>query len=109
MRMGFRGWCVTPADVLGCPDFVFREEKVAIFVDGCFWHGCKRHLRMPASNAAYWQAKIERNRKRDRQVSRALRQQGWRVIRVWEHTLTCPGPLKRWLNYLALTVGGSGA
>jgi len=71
----------------GRPDFVFRRESVAVFVDGCFWHGCPRHLRAPKSNKAYWRRKIASNRMRDVRVKRTLQQSGWRVIRVWEHEL----------------------
>jgi DNA mismatch endonuclease, patch repair protein len=74
----------------GKPDFVFRRERLAIFVDGCFWHGCSRHLRMPASNVEYWNRKIERNRTRDRRVDLVLRRTGWRTVRIWEHSLREP-------------------
>lgn len=69
------------------PDFVWRKEKVAVFVDGCFWHGCPWHGTKPASNKSFWQEKLARNRERDRLVSRRLRKAGWRVVRVWEHVL----------------------
>lgn len=71
----------------GKPDFVFRKEKVAVFVDGCFWHGCPRCYRPPASRKEYWSAKIAGNRRRDRRVSSQLRSTGWRVLRVWECSL----------------------
>jgi DNA mismatch endonuclease, patch repair protein len=71
----------------GKPDFVFQKERVAVFVDGCFWHGCPKHLRTPKSNKAYWRRKITTNRMRDVRVRRVLRQGGWRVLRVWEHEL----------------------
>jgi DNA mismatch endonuclease (patch repair protein) len=66
-------------------DFVFRAARVAVFVDGCFWHGCPRHFRLPASHTAWWEEKIARNRTRDGETSALLRAQGWRVVRVWEH------------------------
>jgi DNA mismatch endonuclease, patch repair protein len=71
----------------GHPDFVFRRKRLAVFVDGCFWHGCPRCYRVPRTNSAFWQAKIQANRKRDARVSRNLRKQGWRVLRIWEHSL----------------------
>lgn len=71
----------------GRPDFVFRKEKVAVFVDGCFWHGCPRCYRPPATRKKFWAQKIEGNRRRDRRVSRQLRAAGWSVIRVWECSL----------------------
>jgi DNA mismatch endonuclease (patch repair protein) len=66
-------------------DVVFRSAKVAVFIDGCFWHGCPRHARMPASNSEFWEEKISTNRARDLQTDRLLRREGWAVIRVWEH------------------------
>jgi DNA mismatch endonuclease (patch repair protein) len=72
-------------DVRVRPDITFRALKVAIFIDGCFWHGCPKHGTRPRSNSYYWRAKIERNISRDRIYDRALRSAGWRVIRVWEH------------------------
>ena len=76
------------AHLPGRPDFSWRREKVALFVDGCFWHGhhCGRNL-IPRSNAARWREKISRNQRRDRRVSRQLRRQGWAVLRVWECSL----------------------
>jgi DNA mismatch endonuclease (patch repair protein) len=69
------------------PDFVFPKLKTAVFVDGCFWHGCPRHGTQPRTNAAFWRKKIEGNRTRDRRVNRALRARGWEVVRIWEHAL----------------------
>ena len=78
------------APVFGKPDFVFLRERVAVFVDGCFWHGCPRHATMPANNRAFWKAKLARNAARGRTVTRALRKAGWRVLRVWECSLAQP-------------------
>lgn len=69
------------------PDFVFPKLKTAVFVDGCFWHGCPKHATQPKTNRPFWRKKIARNRLRDREVGRALRRMGWREIRVWEHAL----------------------
>ncbi len=71
----------------GNPDFVFRKEHVVVFVDGCFWHGCVYHCRIPASNRSYWRRKISRNAARDKMVTKQLEAAGWTVIRVWEHSL----------------------
>jgi DNA mismatch endonuclease, patch repair protein len=73
--------------VFGKPDFIFPKHKFAIFVDGCFWHGCSKHCRMPKGNNAYWEQKITSNKTRDLLVTRTLRSQGWRVLRIWEHEL----------------------
>lgn len=76
----------------GKPDYYLPGLKLAVFADGCFWHGCARHGRLPEDNRDYWGPKIERNRARDRATRRLLRREGIRVIRVWEHDLhTTPG------------------
>jgi len=74
----------------GKPDFVFRRRRLAVFVDGCFWHGCPDHLRMPRDNRPYWGRKIARNVLRDRETALRLKKAGWRVLRVWEHALRSP-------------------
>ena len=86
---GITGWR-RHQSVTGHPDFIFRRERVAVFVDGCFWHGCPKHGRKPGSNRAYWLPKLRRNRERDATVKRSLRSAGWRVIRLWEHDLAIP-------------------
>ena len=91
MRAGIRGWTLNAIDVCGKPDFVFRLHRLAVFVDGCFWHGCGTCQRTPTSNRGYWDHKIARNRRRDRKVTMALRREGWRVLRIWEHQLGAPG------------------
>jgi len=74
----------------GNPDFAFCRERLLVFVDGCFWHRCKFHCRMPQTNEYYWQTKIARNVKRDKKVTKLLQKAGWRVIRIWEHSLKNP-------------------
>jgi len=81
------GFKYQPKGVYGKPDFANRKEKIAIFVDGCFWHRCPRHYVKPVSNKKYWLSKINGNVKRDRKVNKYLRSHGWRVIRIWEHEL----------------------
>lgn len=70
------------------PDFVFRRERVAVFVDGCFWHGCPRHATRPKQNRKFWDEKIAGNKARDARTSRGLRKAGWKVLRIWECALT---------------------
>jgi len=70
------------------PDFVFRCERVAVFVDGCFWHGCTRHATRPNQNRAFWDAKLARNKARDRAVTLGLKRAGWTVLRIWECALS---------------------
>lgn len=83
---GIRGWR-RHQPLPGKPDFIFRPERLAVFVDGCFWHGCRRHCRMPKSRVSFWTKKISRNMARDREVLLLLRHRGWRVLRFWEHEL----------------------
>lgn len=90
------------------PDVVFTRARVAVFIDGCFWHGCPEHGRMPSSNAIYWAAKIELNQERDRAQTTALRAEGWYVIRIWEHEkaeLACNRVAAA--TYAAIEVGAS--
>jgi DNA mismatch endonuclease (patch repair protein) len=69
------------------PDFVFKKARLAVFVDGCFWHGCPRHATKPKNNRAFWRRKLAGNRTRDLRVNRMLRRAGWRVVRIWECAL----------------------
>jgi DNA mismatch endonuclease, patch repair protein len=83
---GIKGWR-RHALLPGKPDFIFPKQRLAVFVDGCFWHGCRWHCRMPQDNRLYWQNKISRNVERDRAITRLLRRIGWRVLRLWQHSL----------------------
>ena len=84
---GITGWRRNQP-VFGKPDFVFRQARLALFVDGCFWHGCPKHGRQPKSNCAFWRRKLFTNKLRDNLVNRMLRRTGWRVLRIWEHDLS---------------------
>lgn len=88
---GLTGWR-RKQDLVGKPDFVFRRERVVVFVDGCFWHRCGKHCRIPATRREWWAAKLERNVRRDVLVTRMLRKEGWKVVRIWEHDLA----VKHW-------------
>lgn len=87
VRFGIGGWTLTPKDIAGKPDFWFEKYRIAVFVDGCFWHGCECTKRKPRSNGAYWREKWRRNKERDAAVSKKLTDGGVRVIRFWEHEL----------------------
>lgn len=87
------------------PDIVFRRKKIAVFIDGCFWHGCPRHGTRPKVNQHYWDPKIARNKARDRRNTRALRAAGWVVIRAWEHE---PAPKVAARIGLALAASANG-
>jgi DNA mismatch endonuclease (patch repair protein) len=81
------GWVKHPKFILGCPDFYFPNLRLAIFVDGCFWHSCPKCGRVPKSRVAFWSAKISDNRRRDSRIRRRLRSSGFHVLRIWEHEL----------------------
>lgn len=66
-------------------DIVFTKRKIAVFIDGCFWHGCPEHATYPKRNENYWLPKLARNIERDRETDTILREAGWMVLRVWEH------------------------
>ncbi|MCA2002953.1 MAG: very short patch repair endonuclease [Chloroflexi bacterium] len=70
--------------LLGRPDFVFPKQRVALFADGCFWHGHHCRNVHPSDNAEYWRSKINRNKARDKAISKELREKGWKVVRIWE-------------------------
>lgn len=102
-RAGIKGWKIHAPGLVGNPDFYFPKKKLAIFVDGCFWHGCPRCGHVPSMNNQYWSTKISRNRERDGAKSRALRKAGITVIRFWEHELKadlpqCVARIKRGLS-----------
>ena len=85
-KWAITGWRRHPP-LPGKPDFAFVAKHLALFVDGCFWHGCPRCYQAPKNNATFWREKIEENRERDRNVARLLRASGWSVVRVWECAL----------------------
>jgi DNA mismatch endonuclease (patch repair protein) len=87
VRARITGWNVQPFGLPGNPDFVFPRERIAIFVDGCFWHGCPRCGHIPKTNSPFWQAKIQRNIERDRANIQKLRESDFIVTRIWEHEL----------------------
>lgn len=91
----------------GRPDFAFRKEKVAVFVDGCFWHFCPRCAQLPKNNAEFWQKKLLGNKERDRTVSKQIREKGWIAVRVWEHELENPSAVLRRLRRALAGTGGA--
>jgi DNA mismatch endonuclease (patch repair protein) len=84
IRNRVAGWKVRAKAVPGCPDFFFPNERIAVFVDGCFWHGCPKCGHTPKSNRTYWSKKLARNQQRDAQIRRKLRSSGIKVLRLWE-------------------------
>lgn len=93
--------------VMGRPDFVFPGRRLAVFVDGCFWHGCPIHHKTPKQNGEFWSKKIARNRARDCLVTRTLRARGWYVLRIWEHDLK-PSRVKYTLTKVKRALGNQG-
>lgn len=84
-RNGATGYRVHPKGVDGTPDIAFMRKKVAVFVDGCFWHICPICYREPSSNTGFWRVKASRNVERDQRVEKLLKDRGWKVMRIWEH------------------------
>jgi|ERR1044072_6004260 DNA mismatch endonuclease (patch repair protein) len=82
---GIKDWRMHADHLPGKPDFIFPKKMLAVFVDGCFWHGCSKCYRRPHSSQAYWDAKVAGNMARDRRRRAELRRLGWRVLRFWEH------------------------
>ena len=97
-----RGWKLRPPGLPGLPDLFFPNLKLAVFLDGCFWHGCPRCFRAPSSRTEYWRPKIVRNQKRDRKVNRLLRGQGYGILRLWEHEIKSGKGFARLLRRLQL-------
>lgn len=95
-RMGYRYRVDTPPlpDLRRRADVVFTRQRVAVFVDGCYWHGCPEHYRVPMTNPSYWTGKIAGNRERDADTDERLRQAGWSPVRIWEHE-TVPDAVAR--------------
>lgn len=87
-KVGLRYRCALPVPgrARRTIDIAFTKQRVAVFVDGCFWHGCPDHFVPPKANATWWREKIAGNRQRDVDTTSVLQDQGWRVVRVWEHT-----------------------
>lgn len=71
----------------GHPDMIFPSQRLIVFVDGCFWHGCSQCKRVPPDMSIFWLEKIRANARRDRRVTSALKRRGWKVIRIWEHSI----------------------
>ena len=96
---GIKGWKMHPKGLIGKPDFIFEKHKIAIFVDGCFWHGCPRCGHLPKTNEKYWHKKILGNAERDAANRKELRKSGWLVVRIWEHDLLIQGKSIRFVKH----------
>ena len=110
VRAGVRGWTMQTKGLKGKPDFFFPEGRVAVFLDGCFWHGCPACGHVPSVNRPFWKAKIERNQRRDRETDEFLVGEGIRPIRFWEHELRdCPAECVRRVTELVGRKRGRGS
>lgn len=89
-KRGFR-YRKNSGKYFGKPDIVLPKYRTAIFIDSCFWHGCKKHGSIPAVRRNFWVGKIARNIARDKEVSRYYKKQGWKIFRVWEHEIKDDG------------------
>ena len=87
VRARIRGWQLHPIGIPGKPDFIFPDRRIAVFVDGCFWHGCPKCGHIPKTNTPFWNAKIQRNIERDRATTQKLLDSDFQVTRIWEHEL----------------------
>ena len=87
VQAGISGWKLHAKEIAGKPDFYFAKFNVAVFVDGCFWHGCQQCGHIPQKNSEFWAAKIRRNQERDTHNNQQLADEGVRVLRFWEHQL----------------------
>ncbi len=86
--LGVCGWKMHQKNLPGNPDFAFYSERLAVFVEGCFWHGCTKCYRAPSTQRTYWAEKLRKNQARDLRNGRFLRDLGWSVLRIWEHELS---------------------
>jgi DNA mismatch endonuclease (patch repair protein) len=90
---GVSGWSIQP-EMTGHPDIAFLPPRVAVFLDGCFWHGCEDHFKAPKTNRAEWVRKIDANKRRDAKTLRELLRESWKVFRIWEHDIADEPTLK---------------
>lgn len=100
-KKGFR-YSKNSTKYFGKPDLVLKKYKTVIFIDSCFWHGCKKHGSMPQTRKKFWEAKIESNKKRDKKVNQYYKKSDWKIIRIWEHEIqkNLPKSLNRIINFL---------
>lgn len=104
-KTGLRGYRVK-TKLPGSPDIVFTRVKVAVFVDGCFWHGCPECYSEPGTNVTFWRKKLAENRERDAKVNKMLADMGWKVLRLWEHQIE--KDLKGCIDAIKALISGDG-
>ena len=107
--MGAKGWKKNVTGIIGKPDVVFEKQRVAIFIDGCFWHGCPFCRRkLPQTNREYWERKINRNVAQAEAINEQLRHEGWTVVRIWEHEVRKAADLAEVRARILQTIGVQG-
>ncbi len=106
IREGIKGWRLHANELPGNPDFFFKKEKIAIFVDGCYWHGCPKCGHIPKTRSQFWAAKIKRNQQRDKKNRTKLKKKGITPIRIWEHELKKTSGLNRSVAKIKLAIKG---
>lgn len=87
VQAGIKGWVLHPKEIFGKPDFYFSKKKIAVFLDGCFWHGCPKCGHIPKTRTEYWKEKIKRNKQRDKKTNKELKGENITVLRFWEHEI----------------------
>jgi len=107
VRAGIKGWETNVEDLPGKPDFFFQKKRLAVFIDGCFWHGCPKCGHYPKTRSSFWKTKILRNKERDKKNRQKLRRKGIKVVRIWEHSLRDKAALNSKIKILLHLVGAT--
>lgn len=106
-KAGLKGLVLNPRNIVGRPDIAFPKKKVAVFVHGCFWHGCPRDYSLPKTHSSFWKRKIIRNKERDKRKRKELEKAGWKVFEFWEHEVKrnafkCASRVRRYVESKAI-------
>jgi len=105
IKAGLKGWVLHPSGIFGKPDVFFPKKKLAIFVDGCFWHCCSECGHVPKTRSAFWRTKFQRNQTRSNLVTSRLRKESIKVVRFWEHAFKGPSQTKRVIRTISKYLG----
>jgi DNA mismatch endonuclease, patch repair protein len=108
VRAELKGWKLHSKLIAGRPDFYFPKKNVAIFIDGCFWHGCKKCGHIPKTRSLFWSSKIKRNAARDKKINAALLKQAVGVVRIWEHSVKEKGIEHKLMSLLRIKKNSTG-
>ena len=105
IRNGINGWKLNYTEVVGKPDFYFYQHKLAIFVDGCFWHGCPECGHIPKTRSEFWRAKIKRTKERDQKTNLKLKDEGIKVLHFLEHDLQSKEKIESTIKIISSVIG----